>query len=183
MPLKLRGSLSKSIPRKRDSITKALHPCPSCASTQQHRALSTRRNNHHDAVSSPRLRAEVQSQAQLQNLKSHPQSLASSKLFSTAPSTIHTARHVPPRLRELYESLAHIPSVAPEQVNISRLQLALRGLESEDPLIRVAGRFYSFHPSKFWFLLAWRCLLTCWVDSSWLKRCFIGAKTREASIS
>ncbi|KAL4917955.1 hypothetical protein BDW62DRAFT_73687 [Aspergillus aurantiobrunneus] len=137
MPLKLRGSLSKSLPHRRDPTTKTLPPCPSCASVQQHRKLSTRRSNHH-ALSSPPNRTQTQSQAQLQNPILPQPSLASTKLFSTAPSTVHTARHVPPRLKELYGSLAHLQSVAPEQVNLSRLQLALRGLESEGPLIRVA---------------------------------------------
>jgi hypothetical protein len=45
---------------------------------------------------------------------------------------------VPERFRELYEALNRVRDAAPEQVNISRLQLALRGLESEVPLIRVA---------------------------------------------
>ncbi|GAB1215719.1 hypothetical protein ATERTT37_004913 [Aspergillus terreus] len=51
---------------------------------------------------------------------------------------VHGSRHVPPRLRELYDALGQVKDVAPEQVNLSRLQLALRGLESEAPLIRVA---------------------------------------------
>ncbi|KAL4939166.1 hypothetical protein BDV06DRAFT_225301, partial [Aspergillus oleicola] len=89
-----------------------------------------RSNSHQHALSSPLLRM----QTPLPRLPS----LANTVLYSTAPSTAHTARHVPPRLRELYESLAHIQSVAPEEVNLSRLQLALRGLESEEPLLRVA---------------------------------------------
>jgi hypothetical protein len=57
-----------------------------------------------------------------------------------ATSTLVSARrNVPERFRELYEALNRVRDAAPEQVNISRLQLALRGLESEVPLIRVAG--------------------------------------------
>lgn len=55
---------------------------------------------------------------------------------------IHSGRQVPPRVRELYDALSQVNNVATEQVNLSRLQLALRGLESEVPLIRVAGGFY-----------------------------------------
>ncbi|RDW61883.1 uncharacterized protein DSM5745_10555 [Aspergillus mulundensis] len=130
MPLKLRGSLPKSLPRRRDPTAKSVPPCPSCATTQGRRNLSTRRN-----LSSRRLRTQIQSPT-IPIPRLH--SLENTKLYSTAPTTAHTARHVPPRIRELYESLVQIQSVAPEQVNLSRLQLALRGLETEEPLVRVA---------------------------------------------
>ncbi|KAL4805977.1 hypothetical protein BDV18DRAFT_15323 [Aspergillus unguis] len=136
MPLKLRGSLSKSLPRRRDPTAKPLSACPSCATPQQRRNLSTRRSSHHhprQALPSPRLPSQLpKTLLQIRPITN------SARPYSTAPSTALTARHVPPRLRELYESLAHLQSVAPEQVNLSRLQLALRGLESEEPLIRVA---------------------------------------------
>ncbi|KAE8420205.1 hypothetical protein BDV36DRAFT_250287 [Aspergillus pseudocaelatus] len=115
MPPKLRGSLSKSLPRAGDKA--AAYYCPSCATRR--RSLSTRRNG----IVSPRLEA-------------NSLSFFSSRPITTS-SVIH-ARHVPPRLRELYETLNKIQGVATEQVNISRLQLALRGLESEAPIIRVA---------------------------------------------
>ncbi|KAL4734065.1 hypothetical protein BDV11DRAFT_66805 [Aspergillus similis] len=133
MPLKLRSSFPKSLPRRRGLITNSIPPCSSCATTQQRRNLSTRR----EPCSPPRFRT----QAHLQNSPiSRLSSLAktSTKLYSTAPTTAHTARHVPLRLRELYESLVQLQSIAPEQVNLSRLQLALRGLETAEPLIRVA---------------------------------------------
>ncbi|KAL4926080.1 uncharacterized protein BDV17DRAFT_270421 [Aspergillus undulatus] len=129
MPLKIRGSLPKSLPRRRNALAKTLNPCPSCA-----RNFSTRRSDNH--AFSPLLRTQLQSSRQLPRPRLQP--LAPTRVYSTAPSTAHIARHVPPRLRELYESLAHIQSAAPEEVNLSRLQLALRGLESEEPLLRVA---------------------------------------------
>ncbi|KAE8374220.1 hypothetical protein BDV26DRAFT_300355 [Aspergillus bertholletiae] len=115
MPPKLRGSLAKGLPRAGDKA--AAYYCPSCATRR--RTLSTRRNG---VVSS---RPEA---SRLSFFSSRP---------ITTSSVIH-ARHVPPRLRELYEALNRIQGVATEQVNISRLQLALRGLESEAPIIRVA---------------------------------------------
>ncbi|KAL4967757.1 uncharacterized protein BDV14DRAFT_21798 [Aspergillus stella-maris] len=133
MPLKLRGSLARSLPRRKDVASKTPNPCPSCT-----RNFSTRRSTNSHALSSTLLRTQTPLQTRLRNPVPRLQSLASAALYSTAPSTAHTARHVPPRLRELYESLAHIQSVAPEEVNLSRLQLALRGLESEEPLLRVA---------------------------------------------
>jgi hypothetical protein len=145
MPLKLRGSLPKSLPHAGDSSTKRIPHCPSCAvSVTQRRTLLTRR-----ALSSPRTRTQSQSQLRIQSriprldVSLQPLSKANTthkSNYSTSPSTAHTARHVPPRLRELYESLARIQAIAPEQVNLSRVQLALRGLETEEPLIRVAGR-------------------------------------------
>ncbi|KAI9374512.1 hypothetical protein BJX61DRAFT_540757 [Aspergillus egyptiacus] len=130
MPLKLRGSLPKSLPpRKRPTgPAPTINSCPSCG-TRQRRNLSTRR-----VLPSPRPRTQP-----TQLHRPDPSSLRPfATPYSTSPSTAHTARHVPPRLRELYDSLARLQSVAPEQVNLSRLQLALRGLESEEPLVRVA---------------------------------------------
>ncbi|KAE8348554.1 hypothetical protein BDV28DRAFT_152716 [Aspergillus coremiiformis] len=115
MPPKLRGSLAKSLPRAGDKA--AAYYCPSCATRR--RTLSTRRNG----IISARLEAN-----RLTPPPSRP---------ITTSSVVH-ARHVPPRLRELYEALNQIQGVATEQVNVSRLQLALRGLESEAPIIRVA---------------------------------------------
>ncbi|KAL6235480.1 hypothetical protein BDW75DRAFT_141857 [Aspergillus navahoensis] len=133
MPPKLRGSLPKSLSHRRGSIAKSIPACPSCSSTQQHQNLFTR-----GELFSPQLRTQAHLQKSLP--VSHLNFLAklNTKRYSTAPTTAHTARHVPPRLRELYESLVQIQSVAPELVNLSRLQLALRGLETEEPLIRVA---------------------------------------------
>ncbi|KAB8233177.1 hypothetical protein BDV23DRAFT_157613 [Aspergillus alliaceus] len=115
MPPKLCGSLPKSLSRSGDKG--AVYYCPSCV--PRRRSLSTRRSG----IISPRLEA-----SRLSFFSSRP---------ITTSSVVH-ARHVPPRLRELYEALNQIQGVATEQVNISRLQLALRGLESEAPIIRVA---------------------------------------------
>ncbi|KAL3458534.1 hypothetical protein BJX64DRAFT_221201 [Aspergillus heterothallicus] len=136
MPLKLRGSLPKSLPHSGDPTIKRILHCPSCAVTPiQHRTLLTRRT-----LSSPRSRPQSHSESSVPRLSTSYRSLSrtNNAHYSTSPSTAHTARHVPPRLRELYESLVRIQAVAPEQVNLSRVQLALRGLESEEPLIRVA---------------------------------------------
>lgn len=62
--------------------------------------------------------------------------------FTTSTSSvINAGKTVPPRFKELYDSLDGVRDAAIEQVSLSRLQLALRGLESEAPLIRVAGEF------------------------------------------
>ena len=46
---------------------------------------------------------------------------------------------MPPQFKELYNALSEVKDAAIEQVSLSRLSLALRGLESEEPLVRVAG--------------------------------------------
>ncbi|KAG2414495.1 hypothetical protein HFD88_003686 [Aspergillus terreus] len=114
MPPKLRGSLSKGLSRARDTGG-AVFYCPSCAIWR--RTLTTRPSPPSDGK--------------------RPFSWTSNRSLATS-SVVHGSRHVPPRLRELYDALGQVKDVAPEQVNLSRLQLALRGLESEAPLIRVA---------------------------------------------
>ncbi|KAF9891243.1 hypothetical protein FE257_004807 [Aspergillus nanangensis] len=116
MPPKLGGSLSKSLSRARES-SGAVFYCPSCAIWR--RTLTTR----HSSISSEGYR---------------PSSAWTPNRPITTSSVVHGSRHVPSRLRELYEALSKVQDVATEQVNLSRLQLALRGLESETPLIRVA---------------------------------------------
>ncbi|KAL3431142.1 hypothetical protein BDV09DRAFT_154940 [Aspergillus tetrazonus] len=134
MPLNLRSSFPRSLPRRRGSIANSIPPCSSCATTRQRRNLSTRR----EPCSAPRFRTQAHLQKSSPISRLNSLAKPGAKLYSTAPTTAHTARHVPLRLRELYESLVQLQSIAPEQVNLSRLQLALRGLETEEPLIRVA---------------------------------------------
>ncbi|KAI9930052.1 hypothetical protein ASPWEDRAFT_48229 [Aspergillus wentii DTO 134E9] len=113
MPPKLRGSLQTSLSRPLNSG--GVFYCPSC--TTWRRTLSTR------SSIVPRRRPSSS------NLPTHR---------PLATSVVNAARNVPPRFKELYEALNRVGDTATEQVNLSRLQLALRGLESEAPLIRVA---------------------------------------------
>ncbi|EMF11791.1 uncharacterized protein SEPMUDRAFT_164175 [Sphaerulina musiva SO2202] len=58
---------------------------------------------------------------------------------SLASSTaINAPTSVPPHLHALYQSLLHLESSASSYIDLSRLQLALRSLESADALIRIA---------------------------------------------
>ncbi|PLB35776.1 uncharacterized protein BDW47DRAFT_133272 [Aspergillus candidus] len=125
MPPKIRGSLSKSLSRAGDTTATDFY-CPSCAIHR--RSLPTRRIRTQGAATT----------ARLSSTWTPPSTAAAAPRPVTASSVVHGARHVPPRLRELYGGLSKLNDVAPEQVNISRLQLALRGLETETPLIRVA---------------------------------------------
>jgi hypothetical protein len=59
-------------------------------------------------------------------------------------SAINVNRTVPARFRELYAALGELREAAADQISLSRLQLAQRGLESEDPVIRVASELMFF---------------------------------------
>lgn len=68
-------------------------------------------------------------------------------------TAINAPLDVPPRLMELYQALDALKSDAASYVNLSRLQLALRGLETEDPVVRVAGGY----PGSAWDTLVETC--------------------------
>lgn len=69
-----------------------------------------------------------------------PTSGIARRCASTLSSTtaVNARKNVPIRYKELYEALGDVRKKASAQVNISRLQLALQGLESETPTTRVA---------------------------------------------
>ncbi|OJJ48409.1 hypothetical protein ASPZODRAFT_93002 [Penicilliopsis zonata CBS 506.65] len=121
MPPKLRGSLSRSFARPADPT--GVFYCPSCAVWR--RAATTRSSGNSDNHS--RGRGSPSTSASTVNHRS----------IATSPG-INALRNVPARFRELYEALDRVRAAAPEQVNLSRMHLALRGLESETPVVRVA---------------------------------------------
>ncbi|KAI9850310.1 MAG: 3',5'-cyclic-nucleotide phosphodiesterase (PDEase) (3':5'-CNP) [Thelocarpon superellum] len=53
-------------------------------------------------------------------------------------TAINAARPIPPSFRELYDRLSAVQERAANYVNLSRLRLALNGLESRDAVVRVA---------------------------------------------
>lgn len=63
---------------------------------------------------------------------------ASTLASSTA---INATKEVPVSLRELHGALKTVKERAVNYVSLSRLDLALRSVESENPVVRVAGRF------------------------------------------
>lgn len=126
MAPRLRSALAKSLSRPLDSS--AVFYCPSCAIW---RTLSTRANTSR-SIAKPDTSTRV---ARAQNTITG----SAPRTFTT--SSVITAKSVPPRFKELHAALEGVKDAALEQVNLSRLQFALRGLESETPLIRVAGEF------------------------------------------
>ncbi|OJD11508.1 hypothetical protein ACJ73_09524 [Blastomyces percursus] len=116
MPPKLHPSLSKQAA----PFTEAFFFCPSCSIWRcSLSSLTTRRRNR---VLNPR-RARFASTFASQ---------------STATHTVNITRNIPERFQALYSALNGVHDTAANHVNTSRLQLALRGLETTRPVIRIA---------------------------------------------
>lgn len=60
-----------------------------------------------------------------------------------SPTAINLRPNIPPRNQELYDALSALSGAAETYVNISRLQLALRGLAAQDAVTRVAGMVFT----------------------------------------
>lgn len=110
-------------------------PPPPPATTNRHRT----RNRCSNSLSTPHNSPEY-------NVTSIRRFLSSSvSSHSTAAGGIvdsNSRSTVPARFRELYTTLKELEEVAADHISLSRLQLALRGLESEEPVIRVGSKFY-----------------------------------------
>lgn len=100
-----------STPRRPfDNLLRKTYVCPSCSTLRLP-----------DAAQPSRKRRRLERSA--------------STLSTTA---INGTRRIPQRNQPLYEALTEIKAKAPGHVNLSRLQLALQGLESEQPVTRIA---------------------------------------------
>ena len=64
-------------------------------------------------------------------------------------TAVNARREIPPRFRTLYESLKALETEAAVYINLSQLRLALRGLESENAVTRIAGK-YDSHKGNGW---------------------------------
>ncbi|KAJ9371853.1 hypothetical protein DTO282F9_3182 [Paecilomyces variotii] len=121
MPPNLGGPLRRNLSRL--TTDGAVFYCPSCATWR--RTLSTtaatRAVTRRDTTSSPSY-----------SIYRRPASTLATS------SAINASKNVPPQYKDLYDALDEVREAAAEQVNLSRLQLAQRGLESETPVIRIA---------------------------------------------
>lgn len=54
-------------------------------------------------------------------------------------TTIGAKKTIPTEFKELQEELSNLRKVGANYTNLSQLQLALRGLESRDSIIRIGG--------------------------------------------
>ncbi|KAK8154042.1 hypothetical protein BKA80DRAFT_243335 [Phyllosticta citrichinensis] len=95
--------------------------CPSCSSWRLGSSLSR-----------PSLPTRTAAhRARLANLRNNASTLASR-------TAINAPLEGPPRLKELHQALDALKTDAATYINLSRLQLALRSLERDDPVVRIA---------------------------------------------
>lgn len=104
--------------------------CPSCATCRRR------------ARRSPNASASVSSGILARQREPPAPSIPGYGQFTTSTSTSTATSTVPPRFRELHAALNRVGETATDRLDLSRLQLALRGLEVEEPLIRVASTFF-----------------------------------------
>ena len=131
-----RGSPRQMSPKPRAALSKrplqladTFFFCPSCSRAR----LSTTSTTSRRQISSQRS--------------------AAAPTFASS-SAVNATKNVPERFSELYKALKSVGDSASNYVNVSRLQLALRGLETETPVIRVAGRWpVDIEPG--WEFLSW----------------------------
>jgi hypothetical protein len=64
-----------------------------------------------------------------------------------SPTAINARPNIPEKNKQLYNALSELSGKAESYVNISRLQLALRGLASADAVTRVAGMLNTYAQS------------------------------------
>ncbi|KAI5365323.1 hypothetical protein Slin15195_G048570 [Septoria linicola] len=107
--------------------------CPSCLFTNRikHQNPHSRLRPH-----ATKTRPIESSQQRVLSPKQHRRRRTYASLAST--TAINAPTSVPPHLHPLYQSLLHLESTASSYIDLSRLQLALRSLESSDPVIRIA---------------------------------------------
>ena len=73
--------------------------------------------------------------------KAHEGTILQTRAASTTASVtaVNVRRDIPPRFLKLHESLKALETEAAVYINSSQLSLALRGLESENAVTRIAG--------------------------------------------
>ncbi|KAF2211864.1 hypothetical protein CERZMDRAFT_68125 [Cercospora zeae-maydis SCOH1-5] len=126
--------------------------CPSCifanrTKRQQPQNQQPQRRSHSrtTTASLPRTnktpQPSITNRTHRQNLHRHNVVLRGSRSYASLASTtaINAPTSVPSHLKSLYQSFQHLDkSPASSYIDLARLQLSLRSLESEDPVIRIA---------------------------------------------
>jgi hypothetical protein len=148
MPARIRATVSKSVTRFGDSGASPLSGrfffCPSCWASWR-RTLSTQTRTANNFR-----RKDIT--ATTTTTPESTRSFLDRRRFLSSITEVN--RNIPARNKELYALLGELQQTAADQISLSRLQLAQRGLESEVPVIRVAGSFLpSFFSFRFWKLL------------------------------
>ena len=79
------------------------------------------------------------------NRKARGTTLQTRTASTTASVTaVNVRRETPPQFRDLHESIKALETEAAVYVNLSQLRLALRGLESDNAVTRIAGNSCSY---------------------------------------
>lgn len=99
------------------------------SSSQLRRVVAT--HLHHSACSTWRSQLAESGSALSRAKKRFTSTLASA-------TAVNATKSIPPQNRDLYQALNDLRKKAPGQVSLSRLQLAIQGLESEHPTARAA---------------------------------------------
>ncbi|KAF2021415.1 hypothetical protein BU24DRAFT_487844 [Aaosphaeria arxii CBS 175.79] len=102
-------------------VSRPIDRLPSLLSFRHRSNVSTRTHPGHKRIS-------------LQDLRTRAR-LASTHV---SPTAVNVRPHIPAQNQELYNALSNLSSVAESYVNISRVQLALRGLAARESVTRVA---------------------------------------------
>ena len=117
-------------------LIKKPYICPSCLTN---RKLSAQRALHSNLSPRSRPRARrLRHEIRTQLPRSAP---STAKAVSTTASVtaINAKKEIPYNAENLYRSLSALEHEAGSHVNLSQLRLALRGLESQDAVTRVAS--------------------------------------------
>ena len=136
MPPKLHGALSRSLSRLTEARGGVFY-CPSC--TTWRRSLSLFQGPATTTkTSTTRRRPSHRPREETSSILSSRHGPGPGHRYATS-SAVNITRNVPPRFKELHSALDGVGEAAATHVNLSRLHLAQRGLESERPVIRIAG--------------------------------------------
>lgn len=128
--------------------------CPSC-STWRRRMVSTTATTNNYRTRNGGLRHVFHHNNNINTTTSVRRYLSSSTARSNALAGADINKNVPARFRELYAALKELEDVAADHISLSRLQLAQRGLESEEHVVRVAGISPSLRYNQSRYLIDW----------------------------
>lgn len=131
--------------------------CPSC-STWRRRMVSTAATANNYRTRNGGLRHVFHSNNNINTTTTVRRYLSSSAASSNGPAglvDVNIKKNVPARFRELYAALKELEDVAADHISLSRLQLAQRGLESEEHVVRVAGISPSLGYYRSRYLIDW----------------------------
>lgn len=118
------------------SLSQEPYVCPSCLLKEGRRSTSRAQPaRSFFAQRRPRIVAKPQSTERAK--ASTSQRYASSNALASR-TAVNAPSTVPFELRELHQTLQLLQDKASNYVDLSRLQLALRSLESDDPIVRIA---------------------------------------------